>query len=299
MNTDATVGLRHAATVLLLREQDREVEALLLRRHLNLKFLADTWAFPGGGLSTADCDAPALARLIGVNTLDPAQYTDLALSPLAPPLVAGLLIAACRETFEETGVLLAQHADGRPCDSATVARLQSERAAVDADAAAFTQLLERENLFLNAAHLIYWAHWITPSAIGPRRYDTRFFVMALPADQNVSALSGESAEAQWMRPLDVYAAAERREMRVPAPTVTSLEDVQTSYEQAGSIARMLERERDRRVLPLLPKAIDTDSGKMVVLPWDADYQSTPGEGTSATIEFPPGWRGLPSRRRFF
>lgn len=291
--------MRHAATVIVLRERNREVEVLLLHRHADLKFLGGTWAFPGGGLSQHDCEPAALSRLLPAGAGDEHVLKDVQLAAVSSDLVHGLLIAACRETFEETGVLLAQHADGTPCDALLVERLQPERAVVDADASAFARMLEREQLYLNAATLVYWSHWITPSAIGPKRYDTRFFALALPDGQNVSALSPESTEALWLTPRAVHEAAERRDMHVPAPTMRNLEDVQACYERYGSITGLLEHERRRVVLPILPKAIDTDTGKMVLMPWDAAYDATPGEGTPPDMEFPPAWRAMQSRRRRF
>lgn len=298
MNSQSSLPtLRHAATVILLRERNRTVELLLLHRHADLKFLGGTWAFPGGGLSPHDCEAPAVSRLLPAS--DEHVLRDAQLAAVPPDLVQGLLIAACRETFEETGVLLAQHADGTPCDPALVARLQPERAGIDADASAFARMLEREQLYLNAAKLVYWSHWITPSAIGPRRYDTRFFALALPEGQSVSALSSESTDAVWLTPRAVHEAAERRDMNVPAPTMRNIEDVQACYEQHGSVAGLLAAESRRLVLPILPKAIETEQGKIVLMPWDAAYHTTPGEGTPPDMEFPPAWRAMQSRRRQF
>jgi 8-oxo-dGTP pyrophosphatase MutT (NUDIX family) len=282
--------------VILLRERDHDIEVLLLRRHADMKFLGGTWVFPGGGLSPHDCKPPAMSRLLASSDHD---LKDVQLAAVPSDLVQGLLIAACRETFEETGVLLAQFADGTPCDAALVERLQAERAGIDADAGAFARMLEREQLYLNAAKLVYWSHWITPSSTRPTRYDTRFFALALPEAQNVSALSSESTEAAWLTPRAVQEAAKRRDMNVPAPTMRNIEDVQACYEQYGSVAALLAAESGRLVLPILPKAVETEQGKIVLMPWDADYHTTPGEGTPPDMEFPPAWRAMQSRRRQF
>jgi 8-oxo-dGTP pyrophosphatase MutT (NUDIX family) len=282
--------------VLLLRQQDTDVEVLMVRRHANLQFMGGMWVFPGGSLSAHDCEPAAVARLIQSPEGKRAKLTDVHLKPLADTIINGLLVAACRETFEETGVLLAQHADGRWCDPELLARLQPERTAIDRDAAAFTHLLAREQLFLNADRLVYWSHWITPSAAGPKRFDTRFFAFAVPSHHAVSTLSTESTEAAWMTPTAVLAAAERGEMAVPGPTSSNLQDIQCAHEKYGSVTAMLEQERLRLVLPIMPKILRVENRTSILMPWDPEYSNAPGEGIDPSIEFPQDARRPPARQ---
>ncbi|MET0660176.1 MAG: hypothetical protein ABW110_18695 [Steroidobacteraceae bacterium] len=278
MDSSLSPAPRHAATVLLLRERDRELQTLLLMRHTALKFMAGAWVFPGGGLAPHDYGPLALSRLL--NAPDETHgFKDVNLAPLATDLVRGLFVCACRETFEETGVLLAQYADGTPCDAAQVARLQSERAAIDHDARLFAHMLEREQLYLDAAKLLYWSHWITPSALGPTRFDTRFFAISMPEHQDIGSLSRESDRAAWLRVCDVQDTVERGEMHISPPTLSNFEDVQRCYDRNGSIAALVAHERQRVVFPLLPKHVRTDAGKIVLMPWDPDYAGAPGDGT--------------------
>ena len=82
--------------------------------------------------------------------------------------------------------------------------------------AAVRETLEEAGLRLSLDALHYAARWITP--VGPpRRYDTRFFVAALPSGQIPVADQREAVEATWVRPADALAdfAARRRAMLPP------------------------------------------------------------------------------------
>jgi len=166
--------MRAAATVLLLRELDGELEVLMMRRGAGLSFMANMWVFPGGRVDAADASAAIRAR-IPPDAFD--KWRGHMRSPqgelLTDDEALALYVAACRETFEESGVLLARDPSGARCGAERTARLQDRRDEVAANAAAFVALLEREDLYLDLATLVYWSHWITPS-LEPKRYDTRF-----------------------------------------------------------------------------------------------------------------------------
>src|SRR5262245_22547552 len=98
MDTSPAPVPRDAATVLLLRERNRELEALLLQRHSAMSFMAGAWVFPGGALSPHDCGPAALARLVNVPA-SPQALRNTELAPLAPNIMGGLHVCACRETF--------------------------------------------------------------------------------------------------------------------------------------------------------------------------------------------------------
>src|SRR5262249_20875547 len=101
---------KHAATVLLLREAGAAVEVLRVRRHQNLAFMGGMGVFPGGGLSSVDYSARALERIPAAQRETARPLLDLAGKPLAATESLGLYVAACRETFEEAGLLLAMDA---------------------------------------------------------------------------------------------------------------------------------------------------------------------------------------------
>ena len=297
MSSDATSAgplvPRHAATVMLLRETMHGAEVLVIRRHENLAFMGGMWVFPGGALSPADLSPAALACIPERSKTRCSQFTDLHGSPLPHTHCLGLAIAAYRETFEETGVLMATDAAGRHCDDDLLNRVQAQRRAIAADPVLFAALLNEEGLLLDVDRLVYWAHWITPSN-APRRFDTRFFAMLVPPAQTAAIDATEAVDHAWMTPAALLSAAERGEMPVSQPTIYNLMELGQSLREHGSAVAMLESERARTVAPILPKVL-RDGRTLIVLPWDPEYGALPGEGAPTDVSYPEALRTLPSR----
>lgn len=266
----------------------------MVRRHADLAFMGGVWVFPGGALNPADASDAALARIAARDDLSCHRMRTLQGEPLTARECLGLAMAACRETFEETGVLLARHEDGRPCDGEVAARLNAQRTLVVEEPAVFIDLLAYERLHPDVARLVYWAHWITPSA-APRRFDTRFFLMAAPSSQIVTTDTRETVESAWMRPADLIAAAQRGEMPISHPTLCNLHDLQAALVRHGSLDALLAGESTRTVTPIAPKILREDGRNIIVMPWDPGYASAPGEGAPPDAEYQGALRDLPSR----
>jgi 8-oxo-dGTP pyrophosphatase MutT (NUDIX family) len=292
-NPNPAPTLRHAATVLLLREQGSAVEVLVIRRHENLAFMGGMWVFPGGALAEADASPSALARIPDSSKARCIQFQDLHGTALSRMQCLGLAIAAYRETFEETGVLLATDADGQHCSDDLLIHLQAQRRAVASNPALFAGLLTDAQLLLDVDRLLYWAHWITPSN-APRRFDTRFFAIVVPAGQTAAIDTIEAVDHAWMTPAALLAAAARGEMPVSQPTLYNLMELDNSLREHGALAAMLRAESDRKIAPVLPKMI-REAQTVMVLPWDPQYAVLPGEGAPAGLEYPRRLRTLPSR----
>ena len=266
---------RPAATVLLLRESAGELEVLMMRRGAGLAFMAGMWVFPGGRLERTDCATAMLAHLPAEMPAQQARRLCDALgAPLPTDIALGLHVAACRETFEESGVLLT--ASG--LDSNTPSdQLAVRRAEVAGDPARFAGLLEELGLRLDLDRFVYWSHWITPSA-EPKRYDTRFFAVELTGAATVEADHSELTEHCWVRPDSALAALGRGEMQMVPPTILTLEDLAESHRKHGSLPRMLAAERHRETPAITPRIAATPSAYRVVMPWDPGYLQVPGEG---------------------
>src|SRR5690606_4155291 len=136
-------------------------------------------------VDAADGAPAALALLDG---REPAAEPD-----------ASYIMAAVREVFEETGVLLARDAAGRQAPDARTPELARWRAALLEDRATLADALGVLELRVAAADVVYCAHWITPVA-EPRRYDTRFFLARLPDGAEASADAREMTDALWLSP---------------------------------------------------------------------------------------------------
>ncbi|MCC6915611.1 MAG: NUDIX domain-containing protein, partial [Rhodospirillaceae bacterium] len=167
---------RPAATVLLLRDGGAGLEVFMGRRHPLTGFAGDALVFPGGRIDDADrafARRGVCARVAGEDETATA-----------------FRVGALRETFEESGVLLAR-TNGRPAGAAC-APARGGRA--------FAEFLEGEGLVLATDLLVPFAHWITPEGLFPNRFDTMFFLAAAPAGQ-VAAHDGEElVDSCWIAP---------------------------------------------------------------------------------------------------
>ena len=214
--TDEPLPARPAATVMLIRDGRSPLEIFLMRRHSAMEFVAGVMVFPGGGVDDRD-------RTADVAWHGPDRQWWAERFGVDPDLASALVCAAARETFEECGVLFAGAADDPDLlvDDASVYREQ--RAALENKSLSFAEFLRAENLMLRADLLRPWANWVTPKEERTRRYDTYFFVGALPEGQRADGDNTETDKADWVTPraaLDDF--AEGRSFLLP-PTWTQLD----------------------------------------------------------------------------
>ena len=195
------VPTRPAATVLLLRDTPGGIEVLMTRRSSTASFAPGAYVFPGGGIDTAD----ALAH---DQSSRRHTQSDLHLTQA---------IAAIRESFEELGVLLARHADGRHPDTADIATFNRSAPVAEQCAARQLQLAGSEVFVL--------AHWITDRDF-PRRFDVPFLVARMPHGQTPLADESEQFEPSWVRPADALARHAEGNFFMVFPTLRTLERLQ-------------------------------------------------------------------------
>ena len=282
MNSPAPVIPRPAATVIVLREHAGAIEVLLTLRHSNMAFMGGQWVFPGGSVAASDASEAAMALVNRRDGFTCHRLRTLRGEALPERQCLALAIAACRETFEETGVLLASHVDGRPCDERALRRAQEQRAQITTQSTLFLDVLAQEQLQLDLGRLVYWAHWITPEPL-PRRFDTHFFTVAAPASHEVTADAGETAEYRWQTPAALIAAAEQQDMPISNPTLWNLRDLRASISKHGSLDALLLAEATRHVRSILPKTYQENGRAVLVMPWDEMYTKLPGEGIALPI----------------
>jgi 8-oxo-dGTP pyrophosphatase MutT (NUDIX family) len=227
---------RDAATVLLLRDRGAGPEVFLVKRHGGSGFMAGAHVFPGGVLDDADRD-PSLHE-----GASPEGFAR-ALDELDDPIRAiALHVAALRETFEEAGVLLAAHDAAR--DASVRATLRARHAEQDD----FPALVREHGLVLSLDSLVPQARWITPT-VEKRRYDARFFLAVAPDDQEATHDAKETTESAWMRPSDAIDAESRNVIRLPPPTMRTLEHL-AAFESIPSILSDARSRKPPRVAPV-------------------------------------------------
>ncbi len=240
----ASVAIKPAATVMLLRESsDVGVEVFMMRRTTKAAFAGGMYVFPGGAVDAED-----------------SSYE----------------IAAIRECFEEAGVLLARTATGttvRFDDPESHERFTDYRHVVHAGDRSMTSVLSAEDLVAQSDELLWVAHWVTPFG-EVRRFDTRFFVVAMPDDQTPLHDDKETVGSLWVTPLDALSRAQAGELLMLPPTIANLEFLATY----SSVDEIIEAARKIGTPPkLLPKVKWRDDGRIeaLLMPGDVGYNDLP------------------------
>ncbi len=199
MNTaptaDALAGAIAAATVIIARDGASGLEILAIERAMAMGFAGGAIAFPGGKVDAGDhARGPCFA---GFDGLDPEDATSR--------------VSAAREAFEEAGILLST---GTTVDIETRTRL---RPASDRHEIAFPDLLGSIGHCLSAQALTPFARWLPPLGLH-KRFDTRFYLAALPPGEEMLADGHEAVNARWATPAELLADADAGRISVLFPT---------------------------------------------------------------------------------
>lgn len=257
-----------SSTVLLLRDGVDGVEVFVLRRQASMAFAARMHAFPGGGVDPRDADPSTPWWGPSPQEWGKSLGAD-------PDTARELVCAAAREVFEEVGVLLAGPAgdlDGG--DPGLVTDLsdpswEADRLALLDRSLALSEMLARRGLVLRSDLLRAWAHWTTPEC-EPRRYETRFFVAALPLGQVARDIGGEADRALWLPAAQAVDAWRAGDLAMLPPTVVALEEVAA----AGDVASALAARRTLR--PVMPWPATSPEGDVMRVDLDGVGGGEPG-----------------------
>jgi 8-oxo-dGTP pyrophosphatase MutT (NUDIX family) len=219
-----------------------------------MAFAGGMHVFPGGSVDPADATAdiawtgPPLSQWAAAFRVD-------------EPLARALVCAAVRETFEESGVLLAGPGPDEVLADVSTDEWEAEREALEAREHSLSELLERRSLVLRSDLLRPLAHWITPE-LEPKRFDTRFFVARMPAGQVCREVGGEADQRVWVRPADALAQG----LTMLPPTTRTLEDL-AGHPDVDSVLAV-----EWAISPMLPKLVVGDDDEVAfLLPGDAGY----------------------------
>jgi 8-oxo-dGTP pyrophosphatase MutT (NUDIX family) len=245
---------RNAATVVLLRQGTEGPEVYLLRRQTSMAFAGGMCVFPGGGVDPRDFD-----HEIAWAGPDPHQWA--ARLGTEEATARALVCAAVRETFEESGVLLAGDSAETVVADTTGEDWEADRAALEARELAFTEFLDRRGLVLRTDLLGVWAAWLTP-IFEPRRYRTWFFVADLPEGQRTRDVSTESDQVTWLPAMQAVSDVEQEQMFMLPPTYLTCLDVGQYADPAG----VLKAARVRSVEMFMPEVEQNDQGGTLTIP---------------------------------
>ena len=248
---------RDAATVIILRDSPRGLEVFLVRRHGLSDVLGGAYVFPGGKLDDSDMQ------------LDPATHLDqpdqqllaaLAEPQLAPQQARGLFVAALREAFEECGVLFG-HGAHQQHSLQLAQQIKAGRS--------FNQVLGDLQLRLQTQSVLPWSRWITPksSTVSRKRFDTRFFVAALPAHQVARHDSIETTESVWLAPRVALEQYWSRQIEMAPPQIMTL----AHLARFGSVDKVLQAARNAAPPLIEPEHMEESGATAICYPGDARH----------------------------
>lgn len=215
-------NLTKASTVILVRPVDNGgFEVLMTRRPREMKILGGFLVFPGGAVEQEDCSDAMLARCRGLAS---AEAQKLLGGEMSPELSLGHWVAAVRELFEETGIRFFVDGTGgsrEVKDAGMLERLAEKRKALAVGRISLARLLESEGLFCDLGRLGYLFHRITPDKY-PVRFDTRFYLAALPVNQTPLPSSEEVTESLWATPQAALEWCQTGQFPMMPPTIIAL-----------------------------------------------------------------------------
>jgi 8-oxo-dGTP pyrophosphatase MutT (NUDIX family) len=262
MPAEASIA-RPASTILLLRDGVRDpddkgrgcIEVFMMVRHYEIDFASGALVFPGGSVDAGDGDIIAEPALYaGSDSLDAATLN--------------FRIAAIRETFEESGILLARRrGSSHLIDAASAGEIAaSNRTALCDGKVSFAQMLVQHDLALALDLLVPYAHWITPEKM-PKRFDTWFFLAAAPPEQ-VGAHDGkESTDSIWVSPREALEGGDSGRFKLPFPTTRNL----IRLGKQPSVAAALEHARKQPIVTVMPVMIKDGDKRQLRIPAEAGY----------------------------
>ena len=249
-----TTPPRHASTVVMLRDATAGLEVFLVKRHGLSDVLGGAYVFPGGKLDDTDALVDETSHL---DQSTQALHTALAEAETPPDIARGLFVAAMREAFEESGILFAENATQQLSQLALQKLKEGHK---------FNTLLADMGLRLQTRLVLPWSRWITPrlASVSNKRFDTRFFVAAIPGDQVARHDNHEATESVWLTPRAALTQYWNREIELAPPQIMGL-----SHLARHSNVHSVMEEARRTPPPLIePEPFDRDKERVLTYPGD-------------------------------
>ncbi|AKK02905.1 NUDIX hydrolase [Corynebacterium epidermidicanis] len=241
-------GARLAATVLLVRDTPLGLEVYVQERVSEMPTFPNTTVFPGGGVDERD-----LGDSAGIDT---ARWSKQLGMP--PEIAHGIVMAAVREVFEETGVLLARDREGLMVECTRA--FDQERQALESKALSFSEFLKRHEFTLAPELLRPFARWVGPEG-AEVQFDAFSFVAQLPPGQSCQGDTREASSTGWFAPSVLLGGWRTGLLRLVVPTWAQLK-VLSMYSSVAELNNLLQ---DPDMTPIIGDPRDN--------PWFNEYFS--------------------------
>jgi len=247
---------RPASTILLLRDgASEEIEVFMMVRHHEIEFSSGALVFPGGSVDAGDSEV----------ILRPELYTG---GEGGDPAALSFKIAAIRETFEESGILLARPTGSKALvDARRAGEIEAaHRASLCEGKTTFLKVLTDNDMRLALDELVPYAHWITPEGM-PKRFDTWFFLAAAPPEQLGAHDGKESTDSIWVSPREALEGGESGRFKLPFPTTRNL----IKLGKQGNVKAALDDSRGKNIVTVMPVMTRLHGGRQLRIPREAGY----------------------------
>ena len=242
---------RHAATVVMLRDTPHGLEVFLVKRHGLSDVLGGAYVFPGGKLDEADSQLDAQRHL---DQMPHALHAALGEPDTDVPTAAGLYVAALREAFEESHILFSPNA------------AQAHAALARQPTMPFNHLLASLSLQLQTRRVLPWSRWITPRmpSVSSKRFDTRFFVAAVPPEQEARHDNHETTESVWLPPRVALEHYWNGKIELAPPQIMSL----AHLARHATVEAVMQEARMRLPPLILPESFEWEGERTICYPGD-------------------------------
>lgn len=238
-----------AASVILIRDSDTGLQVFMAVRSRSVDFVPGAWVFPGGKVDASDKSEEMFGLCESVELQDEER---------------ALRISGLRELFEEAGVLIAKG----PRETLSKVQLSQWRKEVEEDSS-LEQILKESALKLTLDALTPFSHWITPEGL-PKRYDTHFFLVQMPADQEAVHDGHELVNSAWFDLNELIQKAESKDIPMIFPTKMNLYKLALAKNCQEAFA-FAEQEQ---IVTIIPKVVQSDEGWCLAIPENAGYPVT-------------------------
>jgi 8-oxo-dGTP pyrophosphatase MutT (NUDIX family) len=219
-----------------------------------MAFAAGMCVFPGGGVDERDFDAD-------IGWVGPTAAEWAGLLDADEDFARALVCAAVRETFEESGVLLAGPTEDTVVADTTGEDWETDRHRLETREVSFTEFLERRGLRLRTDLLRLWGSWVTP-VFEPRRFNARFFVAELPTGQVTRDVSTESDHVLWLPVRAAIRAVDEHQMLMLPPTYCTCLELYDFTTPAQALAAA----EGRDLSSIEPQAVLDQEGAYLSIP---------------------------------
>ena len=242
---------RPSATVLIVRDTPHGLEVFMVARDRQVDMASGAVVFPGGKID-ADDRAPAWGALAAPKAPDRAYW-----------------IGAVRETFEESGLLIAANREGTISADEAARIAGTLRTPLLDGNVKFSQLMTEKDLVPALELMAPFAHWVTPVTV-PKRFETHFFLIAALPGQEAVHDGREAVSSFWIRPQDLLAEADAGTQTLVPATRLNVE----LLSESTTVAEALAAARARTIVTVMPEMTKVEGGLRLNIPTNAGYRTT-------------------------